>query len=201
MRIVAVLFAVSLGLLYAAGCIDRKGAVPGNAAVVEASPNAVAAVLRDLGAAPADSIVSEAMRPFFAVGLGFIVLGGLAFCFGGRGTGLTLMAVGALATAAGVLFTQYPWMVLALALVAGVAALVAVHGSWRARQSLRDKTEELARADAAMEVIAEKIQTVRGGDRIKAGIKAAGPDAVNTVRQVVGPIKDRLMREGRIKPV
>ena len=52
-----------------------------------------------------------------------------------------------------------------------------------------------------MEVIAEKIQTVRGGERIKAGIKAAGPDAVNTVRHVVGPIKDRLMREGRIKPV
>lgn len=193
--IIVALLALSGLTLYVAGCVGAERVQPKTA-----PPASVGTVLRDLGTAPASLMVSEAMRPFFLAGLGFIVLGGLAFCFGGKGTGLTLMGIGALTTAAGVLFIQYPWMVLALALAAGLAALFAVHGSWRARRSLRNKTEELAQADAAMAVIAEKIQTVKGGERVKAGIKAAGPDAVNTVRRVIGPIKDKLTREGKIKP-
>lgn len=196
MILAAVLAFSTVLLLSASGCGNSVRPEAGQ----EQQCETVVAVLRDLGSAPAGLAVAESLRPFFVVGLGFVVLGGLALCFGGPGTGLTLMAVGAAATMAGVLFIQYPWIVLALALVAGLAALLAVHSRWRSRKALDDAAEKLARSGEAMEVLTEKIQNTKGGEQIKAQIKAAGPEAVNKVRKVVGPIKDKLIKEGRIKP-
>lgn len=198
--IIILLFASSLVTLYASGCMDRNAAgnPPDAAAKPDAKPT-VGTVLRDLGAAPASLMISEAMRPFFLAGLGFIVLGGLAFCFGGKGTGLTLMGVGALTTAAGVLFIQYPWAVLVVALVAGLAALAAVYGGWKSRRALESKAAALADADKALEVLAEATQKAKGGKEVKAGIKSMGTEAVAVVRRVVDPIKDKLAKAGKIK--
>lgn len=171
--------------LLAAGCGGRREPA------AAAPSSGLAAALRDIGGAPAALSVSEPMRPFFAAGLGFIVLGGLVLCLGGRGGGLTLLALGALTTATGVLFVQYPWAVLLLALAAGGAAALAAHDRLRARR-------ELSRSREALAAAAEVIQKLPEGEAMKRGLVAMGAKTEAKVRSVITPIKEELRRDGRI---
>ena len=173
-------------ILTAAGCGGRKKPAS------SAPPSGLAAALREVNASPAALAVSEPMRPFFAAGLGFIVLGGLVFCLGGKGSGLTLLALGALTTATGVLFVQYPWAVLLLALAAGGVAALAAYDRLRARRELSRNREALAAA-------AEVIQKLPEGGAIKKGLAAMGAETEAIVRSVITPIKEELRREGRIQ--
>jgi membrane protein implicated in regulation of membrane protease activity len=132
------------------------------------------------------------MRPFFAAGLGFIVLGGLTVCFGGKGTGFVLMGLGVATTATGVLFVQYPWAVLLLALIAGALAAIAAWDRLRARREL-DRNREALEATAAV------IQNRPEGKAIKKGLAELGNDVETCIRAVIDPIKAKLRQEGKIE--
>lgn len=175
---------LTLGLL---GCFDKE--TPPAESTRQSSTLTTA--LRDIGQAPAALAVSEPMRPFFAAGLGFIVLGGLAICFGGKGSGFALMALGLGTTATGVLFVQYPWAVLLLALAAGVVAFIAIVDRLRARR-------ELANSRQALTAAAEVIQKVPEGAAIKKGLAALGEKTEAAVRAAITPIKEQLRKEGKI---
>lgn len=177
--------AVVVAVIAAAGCRRRAAAPP------EAPESGIAATLRDIGRSPAALAVSEPMRPFFAAGLGFIVLGGLTFCFGGRGTGLALTGLGVATTATGVLFVQYPWATLILALAAGALTAAAAWDRLRARR-------DLALSREALEAAAAVIQNRPEGKAIKEGLAALGEEAAGRIRSVIDPIKAKLRREGKI---
>ncbi|MCC8181076.1 MAG: hypothetical protein LIP23_09240 [Planctomycetes bacterium] len=160
---------------------------------IDAANQAVglAAALQSVGSAPATLAISESMQPFFAAGLGFIILGGLVLALGGKFTGLTLMGLGVATTGTGVLFVQYPWSVLVLALAAALLATYAAVAGLRSRR-------ELDQNRAALEATAEIIQKVPEGRAVKDGLAALGPDKESEIRAVIGPIKDKLRREGKI---
>lgn len=186
----AVGYCLAVSVILAAllvGCVgsSREGAV-------DTGESRLAATLKDIGGAPAALAVSEPLRPFFAAGLGFIVLGGVTVCFGGRGTGLLLMSLGLATTATGVLFVQYPWAVLVLALAAGIVAFLAVYDRLRTAR-------ELARNREALEATAEVIQNVPEGRAIKAGLSGLGSEIEARIRAVIDPIKEKLRSEGRIE--
>ncbi len=189
----ALMAAVTISALLI-GCAERRGGRP-----PVRSESQLAGTLKDIGGAPAALSVAEPMRPFFAAGLGFIILGGLAVCAGGRATGLALLGLGLATTATGVLFVQYPWSVLALAAVAVIAAGAAAYDQWRARRRLAAAAGELARNREALEAAAEVIQNAPEGKAIKTGLSALGAEVERTVRAVIDPIKDKLRREGRIE--
>lgn len=186
--LIALCVCVWVGLVGVAGC--GKSASDGDAVRAE-EPSRLAATLQDIGKAPASLSVSEPMRPFFAAGLGFIVLGGLVACFGGRGTGYALMGLGVATTGTGVLFVQYPWAVLVLALAAGAVAVLAVVDRVRTAR-------ELSRSREALEATAEVIQNVPEGGAIKAGLSKLGEEMEARIRSVIDPIKEKLRSEGRI---
>lgn len=175
-------------ILCVAGCSGKK-----KAAQSSQSPQTsrLASTLQDIGGAPASLLVAEPMRPFFAAGLGFIILGGLTLCLGGRAAGFTLLILGAFTSATGVLFVQYPWAVLVLALVAGVVAVLAAYDRLRARRELADNRE-------ALEATAEVIQKLPEGKAIKNGLVSLGEEVEDKVRAVIDPIKEKLKIEGRI---
>lgn len=187
---------VLAALMIVAGCAGSANTGQGETARGESR---LAATLRDMGDAPAVLAVAEPMRPFFAVGLGFIVTGGVVLCLGARGIGALLLGLGVATTAVGVLFIQYPWAVLLVALAAGVLAAAAVYDRIRARRELDAATGELGRNLAALEVTAEVIQNIPEGRAVKAALANFGPDTEARVRRVISPIKDKLRREGRIK--
>lgn len=151
-----------------------------------------AAALRDGGGVAAALAVAEPMRTFFAADLAFIVVGGALAGLGVKGSGLVLMGLGVATTGTGVLFVRYPWTVLVLALAAGVAASAALYDRLRARRDLARNREALAAA-------AEVIQNIPEGRAVKDGLKAMGGQVEEAVREVVGPIKERLRREGKIR--
>ena len=184
-RLLSVLPILLLSLVLVSGCGKGGGEEK------TAPASGVASTLRDMGSAPAAAAISEPMRPFFAAGLGFIVLGGAAMCLGGRKTGATLLFFGVLTTATGVLFVQYPWAVLCVALAAGLLAIAAVYDRFRTRRELERDREALA-------ITTEVIQNCPEGGAIKQGISGLGRDWEEKVRQAVRPIKERLRREGRI---
>ncbi len=140
--------------------------------------------LGGLGAALAAPVMAAGMRGFFVAGLGFVALGGLAFCFGGGRTAAAVFTLGVLTTGVGVLFSAYPWTVpLLAAAVVGVAAV-----SWWDRR----------RSDLALAVTTEVIETTPEGRAIKDGIKRRGGTAEQAVRRVVGPLKANLRKDGKI---
>lgn len=188
------LAAVVLAVLAAgvAGCRPEAEPAP------EKGNGGFAATLRGIGGAPASLAVSEPMRPFFAAGLGFIVLGGVLVCCGGRGVGFILLGLGVATTATGVLFVQYPWSVLILTLAAGVVAALTAFDRLRARRALAETERELGRNREALEATAEVIQNIPEGRAVKAALTGLGTDAEETVRRVITPIKDKLRREGKI---
>lgn len=104
---------------------------------------------------------------------------------------MTLLALGALTTATGVLFVQYPWAVLLLALAAGGVAALAAYDRLCARR-------ELSRNREALAATAEVIQNLPEGGAIKKGLSAMGTETEARVRSVIAPIKEELRREGRI---
>lgn len=179
---------VAVSCIVAAGCL-RQAAKP--AGTPPAQVSGVGKALQHIGAAPAAPAVSDPMRPFFSAGLGFIALGGILVCFGGRGTGLLLMGLGVGTTATGVLFVQFPWAALILALAAGLFAAIIAYDRIRVRR-------QLATTNAAVEITTEVIQNVPEGKAIKEGISFLGEKAEETVRAVVTPIKKRLAKEGKI---
>lgn len=183
------LFLAGAAIIVVAGCSGNGAREDGVA--VAPPPSRFATAIRDAGAAPAAPSVAEPLRPFFAAGLGFIVFGGVALCFGGRGAGFLLLLLGAATTATGVLFSQYPWTVLPLALAAGATAAFAALGQARARRELEQNREALA-------ATAEVIQNLPEGRAIKAGLSGLGREVEARVRSVVTPIKDKLRREGKI---
>ncbi len=196
--LVAAGLAAILAAAVAAGCSRPGGgntpAPAGAGETVVACPadSRLAGTLRDMNVAPAGSAVAEPMRPFFAAGLVFIVLGGLAVCLGAGGTGLLLVGMGAATTATGVLFVQYPWAVLVLTVAAGLAAALALYGRRRARL-------ELGRNQDALAAAAEVIQNAPEGKAIKEGLSGLGREIEAKVRAVIDPIKERLRREGKIE--
>lgn len=189
------LFVAMAAALLLIGCASSP---PAGTAGDPAEPSRLATTLRDIGGAPAALAVAEPMRPFFATGLGFIVLGGLVAGFGGRGAGAVLLGLGLATTATGVLFVQYPWAVLVLALFAGVVAAVAAWDRIRARRALAEADRELKDSRDALAATAEVIQNVPEGRAIKAALAGLGKESEDKVRQVINPIKEKLRREGRI---
>lgn len=110
---------------------------------------------------------------------------------GGRASGALLLGLGGVTTAVGVLFIQYPWVVLPLLLVAGLVAGLAGWDRIRARR-------ELLRNQDALAAAAQVIQNLPEGKAIKAGLTQLGKDVEERVRAVVDPIKERLRKEGKI---
>ena len=200
--IILSLFALCIGMVYASGCggsgIFQKEHTQQDTVKDKPTPGSV---LRDLGSAPAGLAVVEGTRPFLTAGLALAIVGGVMFAFGGRGTGLSLMGVGAIISASGVLFIQYPWVVLVAAILASLPLMASAYSGWRTRRELATKAAELTDADNALEVLAEQIETKNGGEEIKAGIKSLGPEAAKRVRKVIAPIKDKLTQAGKIKTI
>lgn len=180
----ACFIAIFVLLVAVGGCGFSRG---GNNASTH-SP--VPAAAGGITAAAVDS-VAEPMRPFFAAGLGFLVIGGLAAAWGGRAGGLLLMGLGAATTAVGVLFVQFPWVVLPLLLVAMLAAGLALWDRMRARR-------ELLRSQDVLAATAQVIQNTPEGKAIKTGLAQLGKNVEERVREVIDPIKERLRNEGKI---
>ena len=191
--ILTVLFAgASLAVI---GCFDFKSSpAPGRGdkqseqSVSEAGDGSggVAKVLRDIGSAPAASIVSDRLGPFFWAGLGFIVLGGAAIFLGARATGLSMFGLGVGIVAVGVFFSLYPWMVLVAFVLAAVVIMAKVVDSWRQGRALA--------------IITQTVESTPGGEEVKAGIKNMGHAAMRAVRSVVDPIKAKLEKTDKGKP-
>lgn len=139
----------------------------------------------------ADTAIAEPTRPYFAAGLGLLVLGGLAAIAGARTAGLAVMALGGAVTAFGVLIVQYPWVVLLAFLAAAGAAGLAFFDRRRTEKELTGNRSALAAA-------AQVIQNLPEGKAIKRGLADLGKDVEEQVRQVIDPIKERLRREGKI---
>ena len=139
----------------------------------------------------ADAAVAEPMRPYFAAGLGLLVLGGLTAIAGAKTAGLAAMALGGAVTAIGVVIVQYPWAVLLAFLVAAGVAGAALFDRWRTKM-------ELSRNRSALASTAQVIQNLPEGKAIKQGLADLGSEIEEQVREVVTPIKDRLRREGKI---
>lgn len=190
--ILAVVFAgASLAVV---GCFDFKsspasgrGDKQSEQSVSEAGDGSggVAKVLRDIGSAPAASIVSDRLGPFFWAGLGFIVLGGAAIFLGARATGLSMFGLGVGIVAVGVFFSLYPWMVLVAFVLAAVVTMAKVVDSWRQGRALA--------------IITENVENTPGGEEVKAGIKSMGHAAMRAVRSVVDPIKAKLEKTDKGK--
>ncbi len=175
-------------------------AVPAAAASGGAS---VGAFLADIGSATAGAVVSEHMTPFFLAGLGLVILGGVTMVFGGKATGFTLIALGMTTTGTGVLFIQYPWIVLVIAVVIGVLLAVMTYTRSKARQQLSGTEEAAARQAEELDAfgkatgfIAQVIEAVPGGAEVKAGLRALGPEPMAAVKKVVSPIKEKLALTG-----
>lgn len=192
-------FLLTMAALAAVAVLGCGGSRRDDGDVATQGGSRLAAALQSIGSAPAALAVSEPMRPFFAAGLAFIVLGGLVVFFGGRGSGFLLMGLGVATTATGVLFVQYPWAVLLLALAAGVLAAAAIFDRMRARKELAATVGELDRSTEALEATAQVIQNIPEGKAVKTALSNLGSDAEAKVRRVISPIKDKLRREGRIK--
>ena len=148
----------------------------------EGKPAANGSAFAILSAASPD--VSRNMGKFFAAGLLFMVLGGGALILGSRMTGLGLIALGFGTTAVGVLFTQYPWSVLVLLALAGVAVFAKAVEVWRLRRG--------------GEVLIGVIEESSAGGKIKQGVRDRGLAAEKAVRSLVSPIKETLRRKGEI---
>ncbi len=177
-------FAVAVACLMAGlgGCSARKPSV---------SDAASGAVWSGAIARPADAAVASPMRPYFAAGLGLLILGGLAAVLGAKATGLAAMVLGGALTALGVVVVQYPWAVL-------LAFLLAVAAAGLAFFDRRRKQRELAKNRDALAAAAQVIQNLPEGEAIKQGLADLGSDVARQVREVVTPIKDRLRLEGKI---
>ena len=189
----AALLAIFLST-YAAGCRQNNEMAerdPGNR-------SRLASTLKDINVAPAHASIAGPMRHFFLAGLGFLVLGGVSACFGGKGTGVSLMFFGAVTTATGVLFVQYPWTVLLLALAAGVLIVISAVDRFRDRRKLSATARELLVNRQALTATTEAIQNTPEGSAVKARLSAMGKEIEETVRSAVTPIKEQLRRDGKI---
>lgn len=178
---VSTLMALALTALVAlAGCRPSVPVTLRSAG--EGKPVASGSAFAILSAASPD--VSRNLGKFFVAGLLFMVLGGGAFILGSRVTGLGLIALGFGTTAVGVLFTQYPWSVLVLLALAGLAAFAKVVEVWRLRRG--------------GEVLVGVIEESSAGGKIKQGVRERGFAAEKVVRNLVSPIKETLRRKGEI---
>ncbi len=174
--------AVALVVIGAGGCSARKA--PGGDA-------ASGAVWSGKIVSPAGAAVAGPMRPYFAAGLGLLVLGGLAAIAGAKAMGFASMILGGALTALGVVIVQYPWAVLLAFLLAVAVTGLALFDRWR-------KQRELAKNRDALTAAAQVIQNLPEGRAIKQGLADLGSDIAAQVREVVTPIKDQLRREGKI---
>lgn len=123
------------------------------------------------------------LGPLFTVGAMLVaagVIGGIIMRsagFGGSvaGTGLSLIATG-------VLFTEYPWIVL-LAAIAGLCLIV--YAGWLLVNGQKQSL--------ALSVIAAAVEdTGKAGQEVKDKIRDYGTLAVNSVKEVITPIKANL---------
>jgi membrane protein implicated in regulation of membrane protease activity len=207
---IVMMLAGVVGCMTLAGCFKTPSMPPPAKAAAESTAKAVPAAaasggasvgafLQDIGSATAGAVVSEHMSPFFLAGLGLVILGGLTMVFGGKATGFTLIALGMATTGTGVLFIQYPWVVLVIAVVIGVLVAVMAYTRNKDRQQLEGTAAEAARQaeelDAlgkAAELITQVVETVPGGKEVKAGLRALGTEKMAAVKKVVSPIKEKL---------
>lgn len=184
----AALVFLVVAVIAAAGCSRPR--LPGGR--VGDAAKAVGTAGERVAAATTLAAVAEPMRPFFAAGLGFIVVGGVGIALGARRFALILLVLGVATTATGVLFVRYPWAVLLLALPLGGVVVYSAVDSVRARR-------QLARNQEALAATAEVIQNLPEGKSIKNGLSALGAETEQRIREVLSPIKDRLRREGKIE--
>lgn len=155
----------------------------------QAPSGALSSTLQSIGSAPAGMAVSDPVRPYFYAGLCFLVIGGLTFGLGGKGTGLAFIAVGAGIAGTGTVLIQYPWFPLAAALAAAVIALLIAYDRYRVKRVSEDR-------NAALEILVPRIEE---HPEIKPEISKLGPDAVSKMRQVIRPIKQRLRDLGKLE--
>lgn len=165
-------------------------------AVALSRADSLGGYLRALASSPASGEVAKAMDGLCNAGTLFLVLGGVAVILKGRRTGFLLMGVGALMLAAGVLFLQYPWIVLAVAVVVGIVVAVNLIQQWREKE---DVAKQLEQEHAALEVAAEVIQTIPEGKAVKKAFVDKGAAVVQLLDSVIDPIKEKLQEEGRIE--
>jgi len=139
--------------------------------------------------APAGAASERALVPVAWMG-GLLLLAGAAWSVVGMLTGkglaggAVLFATGAAVIGCVVLYLEYPWVSL-------VAATLYVAGLVVLWSTTRTKCEKQERA---LDVITQAVD--ESGDGVKARIRARGPDAEETVREVVGPIKKRFRKKG-----
>ena len=207
-------FILLAGCLLLSGCFLKKGssapepapvaevgqgestanAVP-QARPADARPRQVGQYLQAIGSAPAGAAVTKGLQPYFGVGLGFIVAGGIAVFLGMRANGVALCLMGVACTMVGVLFTQYPFVALLPAIIAGLI----VYDRWREKRRRQAAEGVVEKLEGTVEVLAENIEKApEAGEVVKTAIKAAGPEVESLVRSVVGPIKTKLKKLGKI---
>lgn len=207
-RIILIVLVGIVGCATLAGCF-KTSALPAKAAAESAAKaiptaaasggSSVGSFLADIGSATAGAVVSEGMSPFFLAGLGLVILGGVTMVFGGKATGVTLILLGMGTTGTGVLFVQYPWIVLVIAVITAVLVAVMTYTRNKDRQKLAgteaeaaQKAEEVDAFTKATEFLAQAIESVPGGAEVKAALREKGADTVQTVKKVVSPIKAKL---------
>lgn len=196
------IFLALMLLMIALGC--RGGAIQASSSAIEdtlPSTNAetVGQYLRALASSPASNDIAKVMDSLCHAGILFIVLGGISIIFGGKTSGFTLIGIGALMLSIGVLFIQYPWVVLVVASLAGLIAAISALEAWRTKKALTDKTTELVKEHAVTEKLAETIEKVPEGEKVKEYLKGLGDDVVEMMNEVIDPIKEKLKDDGKIK--
>lgn len=166
MRFLTVLMVLAGGL-FLAGCVLNRDAPQSDPQVAEvgegestaaSTPQMLGQYLQAIGNAPAGAAVTKGLQPFFPLGIGFCVLGGLAFFFRMRANGVILSALGVSYVAVAVLFIQYPFVVLVPPLI---ACLI-----------FYERLKEKRRGDdavATVEVLTEKIEKRYNGMSRKSG--------------------------------
>ena len=183
------IIAVTGAITLASGCFEKAASNSIQAATGKTTPGTV---LKDLGTAPASAAVIANLKPFFTSCWILLIVGGLLAAVGGRSTGIMVVGVGVVSVMTGTLLAQFPWIALAVAVLALAAGSMEVIARWRSRRALDKANAEIDKRKAAETIIAEAVQTSKGGKDVKAKIKTMGVEAVKTVREIIDPIKEKL---------
>lgn len=86
---------------------------------------------------------------------------------------------------------QYPWLSLVAVLLSAVVAGFIAYDRWKTKRELRRNQE-------ATEILTEVIQAKPEGEAIKEGISALGLEKMNVVKTVITPIKEKLVKAGKL---
>lgn len=177
--------ALMLAMVALPGCWKRGGtkAAAETSSTITASSGkpTFGSIARDLQSAPAVQAVVDMVQPYKWLGPALVLLGVAAFCAGKRGAGLSLAAMGGMASYIGAALIQFPWLALLIALAAGV---------WIVVLAIQE-----SRTKARAAVIVDAVNNAEHKAEITGAIKAQGAKTAAFVDALVTPIER--MRDGK----